>query len=125
MISEVLVGQREARLEFAHRADLAVKTKELARLAGSADLAVRGIGDGTVSLASKVAGPIAIKPVTVPNVVRVASFAGGVRGSESESQVRWQAVECTSGESCWKQVGPFAERVKAVQVGLSQEELDR
>jgi hypothetical protein len=125
VVSEVLVGQREAKLEFANRADLSVKTKELARLAGSADLTVRASGDGTVSLASKVAGPIAIKPVTVPNVVRVATFARGSRGSESESQLRWQPVECTSAEACWKQVGPFAEQVKAAPLGLSQQDLDR
>jgi hypothetical protein len=125
VVSEVMAGQREAKLEFANRADLAVKTKELARLAGSADLSVRASGDGTVSLASKVAGPIAIKPVTVPNVVRVASFAAGARGSESESQLQWQAVACGSVEACWKQVGPLAEQVKAAPLGLSQQELDR
>jgi hypothetical protein len=61
----------------------------------------------------------------VPNVVRVASFAVGGRGSESESQLRWQAVDCASTEACWKQVGPFAEQVKAAPVSLSQQDLER
>lgn len=126
VVSEVLVGQREARLEFARRADLSLKTKELMRVAASADLAVSASGDGVVRLSSRVAAPIAIKPVTVPNVVKVASFAGSLRGPESENRLRWQAVECRSAEDCWQQVGPFAERVKAAApTGLTQQDLDR
>lgn len=125
VVSEVLVGKREARLEFASRADLALKTKELMGQAVVADLAVRATGDGVVTLASKTAAPIALKPVTVPNVVKIASFSDGVRGSETESQLRWQPVECRSADTCWKQVGPFAEQVKAAEISLSPEELDR
>jgi hypothetical protein len=125
VVSEVLVGQREARLEFARRADLSVKTKELMRVAASADIAVHAAGDGVVSLISKGPAPIALKPVTVPNVVKVASFVGGLRGSETATQMRWQPLECGSADACWKQLGPFADQVKAADPGLSLQDLDR
>jgi hypothetical protein len=125
VVSEVLVGKREARLEFASRADLALKTKELMSQAAMADLAVRATDAGVVVLASKTAAPIALKPVTVPNVVKIASFSDSVRGSESESQLRWQPVECQSTDTCWEQVGPFVEQVKAAEISLSPQDLDR
>ncbi len=125
VVSEVMSGKREARLEFAARADLAVKTEQIMRQAAEAKLAVRASGDGSVILASDVVGPIALKPVTVPRVVKLSSFQDGVRGGQSEAQLRWQPVQCQPGDACWKQVGPFAEQVKAVPVALSPEELDR
>ena len=125
VVSEVLVGQREAKLEFARRADLAVKTQELMRVAATADQPVRASGDGVVNLVSKVAAPIALKPVTVPNVVKVASFAGGLRGSETGSELRWQAIDCATADTCWKQLGPFAEQLKSTGVSLSAQDLDR
>jgi len=125
VVSEVIVGQREAKLEFASRADLAVKTKELMRYAASADVTVKAGNDGVVSLATKTAAPIALKPVTVPNVVKIASFSGGVRGSDTDAQTRWQAVDCGSTDACWKQVGPLAEQLKAADPKLSAQELDR
>ena len=125
VVSEMLIGQREARLEFANRAELALRTQELVRLAGSADIAVRASGDGVVTLVSRTAAPIALKPVTVPNVIKVASFGGGLRGNETESQLRWSAVECGSTDACWKQLGPLAGQMKAATVELSAQELDR
>jgi len=125
VVSEVLVGQREAKIEFATRADLALKTKELLRYAASANVAVKAGNDGVVSLATLTTAPIALKPVTVPNVVRVATFAGGVRGGETDAQTRWQPVDCASADTCWKQVGPLAEQLKAADPKLSAQELDR
>lgn len=125
VVSEVMSGKREARLEFAARADLAMKTDQIMRQAADAKLSVRASGDGSVTLASDIAGPIALKPVTVPRVVKLTSFQGGVRGGENEPQLRWQPVECQSADACWKQVGPFAEKVKAAPVSLSPQDLDR
>ena len=125
VVSEVIVGQREAKLEFASRADLALKTKELLRYAASADISVKAGNDGVVWLATKTAVPIALKPVTVPNVVKIASFGGGLRGGETDAQTRWQAVDCGSADACWKQVGPLAEQLKAADLKLSAQDLDR
>jgi hypothetical protein len=125
VVSEVLVGKREARLEFASRADLALKTKELMSQAAMADLAVRATDAGVVTLSSKIAAPIALKPVTVPNVVKITSFSDGVRGSETESQLRWQPVECQSTDTCSEQIGPLVEQVKAAEISLSPQDLDR
>jgi hypothetical protein len=125
VISEVLSGKREARLEFTVRADLVQKTEQIIRQAADANLTVHASGDGSVILANETVAPIALKPVTVPRVVKLSSFQNGVRGGESEQQLRWQPVKCQSADACWKQVGPFAEQVKAAPVSLSPQELDR
>jgi hypothetical protein len=125
VISEVLSGKLEARLEFATRADFVQKTEQIMRQAADANLTVRASGDGSVILASESVAPIALKPVTVPRIVKISSFQGGVRGGESEQQLRWQPVDCRSADACWKQVGPFAEQMKAAPVNLSPQDLDR
>jgi hypothetical protein len=124
VVSEVLAGKREARLQYATQADLELKTKQITREIGSADLEVRGINDGFVTLRSEIAGPIAMKPVTIPKVVNVYSF-DAVRGGEQQPQLKWQPAECRSDEACFRQFDAFADQVRAVHPHLSAEELDR
>jgi hypothetical protein len=124
VVSEMLMGKREARLQFATNADLDVKTKQIARQVGDANLKVRASNDGGVTLKSEVVGPIAMKPVTVPKVVKLYSF-NDVRGSEEEPKVKWAAVECRASEGCTQQFSPFADLVRSAAPPLSPEELDR
>lgn len=124
VVSEVLTGKREARLQFATRADLELKTKEIMRQVGDASLNVHASNDGFVMLRSEITAPIAMKPVTIPKVVKVHSFQG-VRGSEEESQLKWQPVECRGDRACLQQFSPFADLVRATDPRLSTEELDR
>ncbi len=125
VISEVMIGKREAQLEFASRADLAFKTKQLTGQVASTDLAVSTEGGGIVTLTNKTATLIAIKPVTVPNIVKIASFSNEFRGSETESLLQWQPIDCQPDGSCWNRFNPFAEQVKATDINLSPEDLER
>jgi hypothetical protein len=124
VVSELLVGKREARLQFATRADLELKTKEIMRQVGGAGLEVYGSNDGAVTLKSKNFGSIAVKPVTIPKVVKVYSFAG-LRGEEADSKVKWQPVECRGDAACSQQFGPFADTVREAEPRLTAEELER
>jgi hypothetical protein len=124
VVSELLMGKREARLQFATREDLELKTKEIARQFGDASLEVHGSNDGFVTLTSENLGPIAMKPVTIPKVVKVYSFQG-VRGEEEESKLKWQPVECRGDGTCSQQFSPFADLVRAAEPRLSNEELTR
>ena len=125
VVSEILAGKREARLNFSNRVDMTVKTQQIAQLAADAQLSVRGSGDGTVLLASDAVGPIAIKPVTVPQVVKISAFEHGLRGGETKAALRWQPVRCRSADECADQIGAFADQVKAAPVQLSPQDLDR
>jgi hypothetical protein len=124
VVSEVMSGKREARLEFATRADLSAKADQITRQLADATLSVNASGDGTVILASMTVSTIALKPVTVPKVVQLSSFERSIRGGQSEEQLLWQPLQCQSTDSCWKQLGPFAEQIKTSPVRLSPEELD-
>jgi hypothetical protein len=124
VVSELLIGKREARLEFATRGDLELKTKEISRQIGDASLDVHGSNDGFVTLRSPIAVPIAMKPVTIPKIVSVRSFAG-MRGQEESKQVKWHPVECRQDRECLDQFSPFADLVRANAPRLSAEELDR
>lgn len=126
VVSEIVSGKREARLEFATHANLAIKTQELTKEAGSAELAVQAKGDGSISLIGKKTAPIALKPVTVPNVVMIASFQDDFRNWEQgPQQVEWKPVDCPEDQDCWNEFGDFAEQIKATPIELSPEDLDR
>ena len=124
VVSELLIGKREAKLEFATRADLEIKTKEIVRQAGDASLNVRGSNDGSVTLRSEIASSIAMKPVTIPKIVTVRSFEG-IRGGEESKKLKWQPLECRQAGECSQQLSPFADLVRASTPRLSMEELGR
>ena len=124
VVSEMLMGKRETRLQFATHADLEAKTKQIARQVGDASLKVHASNDGGVTLKSEVVGPIAMKPVTVPKVVKLYSF-NDVRGSEEEAKVKWLPVDCHASEGCTQQFSPFADLVRSAAPPLSPEEPDR
>lgn len=87
VVSEVLSGKYTARLEFGVRVNLDAKQEQLAKLAGEANVAVQVASDGAVLLTNATPLPIALRPVTVPQVVTVRSFSNTVRGEESEIDV--------------------------------------
>jgi hypothetical protein len=124
VVSEMLMGKREARLQFATNADLEAKTRQIARQVGDASLKVSASNEGGVTLKSEVVGPIAMKPVTIPKVVKLYSF-NDVRGYEEEPKVKWLPVACRADEGCSQQFGPFADLVRSASPPLSPEELDR
>jgi hypothetical protein len=125
VVSEVLTGKRQARIQFAAHADLDLKTKQIIEQAADANLSVKGMSDGFVLLASEVVAPIALKPVTVPRVVTIASFDGGLRGSENQKSLQWQPIGCSSADGCWNEFAPFAEQIKAAPATLAPAELYR
>jgi hypothetical protein len=124
VVSEMLMGKREARLQFATNSDLEVKTRQIMRQVGDASLKVRASNDGGVTLRSEIVGPIAMKPVTIPKVVKLYSF-NDVRGYEEEPKVKWVPVECRVSQGCSQQFSPFADLVRSAAPPLSTEEVDR
>lgn len=124
IVSELLIGKSEARLQFATNADLELKTKNIVRQIGYADLSVRAANEGGVVLKNEIAAPIAIKPVTVPKVVTLYSF-NGVRGYEEEQKLRWVPVKCEGAETCIRDFNPFFDLVRAAVPSLSNDEIDR
>ncbi len=126
VISEVLTGKYTARLEFGVRANLDAKGAQLAKLAGDANVAVQVGTDGTVTLTNAAPLPIALRPVTVPHIVTLRSFSNTVRGDETKSTaLRWQALTCRTTETCVKQIGPLAERMKSANIVVQPGELDQ
>jgi hypothetical protein len=124
IVSEMLFGKREARLQFATRADLEVKTKQITKQVGDANLKVRASDEGGVLLRSEIAGPIAMKPVTIPRVVKLYSF-NDVRGYEEEAKLKWLPVECEGVQGCSQQFRSFADLVRDAAPTLTTEELNR
>lgn len=116
VVSEVMYGKKAVRMELTSRGNVEVKTQELMRLAGSGDIAIRSAGDGIYILESEKVAPIALKPVTVPNVVKLASF-DNIRGAP-EYKEKYEPVKCKSVNECRKNFGAFADRVKNVKVDL-------
>lgn len=117
VVSEVMYGTTAVRVERASRGNVDVNTQELTRLAGSGDLAIHSTGDGFVTLEKKKVAPIALKPVTVPNVVKLASFEDGIRGAPQYKE-KYEPVKCKSAIECRTKFGTFADRVKNVKVEL-------
>jgi hypothetical protein len=55
--------------------------------------------------------PIAIRPVTVPNVIGIDRL-GKLRDDESP-QLEWKSAVCSPGAECKRVFGPFADIIKA------------
>ena len=123
VVSELLMGKVEARLQFATNADLELKTKQVAQKVARVNLRVGVDNKGSVVLKSDIAGPIAMKPVTVPKLVTVASFKN-LRGTEEEEKREWLPVKCQEADGCARDFSTFADKVRAAVPLLAEQELD-
>src|SRR5271163_3033653 len=108
VVSEVVYGKREAKLQLNAGGDLQAKAERLGSQIGDANLKMTASTDGLVTLTSDVVVPIAVRPVTVPKVVLVSTF--DLRGAES-AQLKWEPVDCSAGQSCAAQFDAFADLV--------------
>jgi hypothetical protein len=122
VVSDVVYGKREATLQLKAGADLQTKAERLGRQIGDANLKMTASTDGSFTLTSDIAVPIAIRPVTVPKVVLVSTF--DLRGAGS-AELKWEPVDCSDGQECAEKFDAFADLVKAFAPKLSAEDLAR
>ena len=123
VVSEVLSGKRQATLTLADKANLRAKADRIAQQVGNAQVRVEVSTEGQITLKSDVVMPIALKPVTVPKVVLVGQFRD-LRGGE-QVQLKWDPLDCATGQTCAPLFNPFAELVKESEPHLSPEDLAR
>src|SRR3984893_10320244 len=109
VVSDVVYGKREATLQLKAGADLQTKAERLGRQIGDANLKMTASTDGSFTLTSDIAVPIAIRPVTVPKVVLVSTF--DLRGAGS-AELKWEPVDCSDGQECAEKFDAFADLVK-------------
>jgi hypothetical protein len=121
VVSEVMIGKRQAILTLSDTANVQVQAKQIAQLVGDAQIKVEAAAGGLVFLKSDVAMPIALKPVTVPQVVLVSQF-GDLRGSQ-QFELKWDPLECASRQACAALFDPFADLMKQTKPTLSEEDL--
>jgi hypothetical protein len=122
VVSEVLYGKREAELQLKASADLQAKANGLASQIGDANVKMTASADGLVALKSDAVVPIAVRPVTVPKVVMVASF--DLRGGES-AELKWEPIDCSGAQACTAQFDAFADLAKAFPPKLSTADLEQ
>jgi hypothetical protein len=74
IVSAIMFGKHTAVIRRAGSGRGTIEVQKVASLAGDANLQIQARGADEVSLTSRVAIPIAVKPVTVPKVVRIENF---------------------------------------------------
>jgi hypothetical protein len=121
VVSEILIGKRQATLTFNDKANLQAKADEIAQQIGSADVSVKLGVDGSVTLSTNQIAVIALKPVTVPKVVVAPP---DVRG-KGKTQLEWESSDCTSPDACKTLFDPFADLLKSRRPELSADDLEK
>ena len=109
VVAAVYFGKPEAALQVVDKAQLNTEVARIGQLGQGTFSVTAGVGD-TVLLKSDRQVVIAVRPVTVPEIVQVSSFS--LRGDDSP-QLRWKSATCTPGADCEATFGPFAAVIKA------------
>ena len=109
VVSGVYWGKPQATVEVADKAKLDAEVARIGQIGRGKFSATAGEGNKVV-LKSDVSLPIAIRPVTVPDVIPIGRFA--LRGDEGP-QLQWKSAVCTPGAECKQVFGPFADIIKA------------
>jgi len=122
VVSELILGRREATLTFNDKANLQAKADKITQQIGSVDVSVKVGMDGSVTLTTNQVSVIALKPVTVPKVV-LATLE--VRGGGANVQLQWDPLDCANPDVCKTLFDPFAELMKSRQPQLDAADLDK
>jgi hypothetical protein len=122
IVSEVLTGREEITVKVSDSSSASVQAAKIARIFASAKVTARAAAQNEVVLTTKDPIPIAVRPLTIPNVVQASAF--NLRGEETPPRVEWRPVTCTSDETCTKEFLPFAELMKAWKPDLTASQVN-
>jgi hypothetical protein len=109
VVAAVYLGKPEAALQVVDKAHLNAEVARIGQLGQGSFSVTAGTGD-TVLLKGDRPVVIAVRPMTVPEIVQVGSYS--LRGDDNP-QLRWKSAACTPGADCKATFGPFAAVIKA------------
>jgi hypothetical protein len=109
VVSAVYFGKPQATVEVADKAKLDAEVTRIGQIGEGRFTAMADSGS-TVVLRSDRPMPIALRPVTIPNIIQIKRFT--IRGDESV-QLEWKSAACSPGAECKQVFGPFANVIKA------------
>ncbi len=126
IVGAVMYGKHEASLHSAGNGSVQASLHKVVSAVADASLKVNAQGGDSISLSSVVQVPIAIRPVTVPGLVKVGDFeVRGKGGVNPGDRWQWQANECPSSDtSCTQRFAEFAQMMARTPVVLSNAKRD-
>ena len=125
IVGAIMYGKHEAVLRGAGNASVKASAQKITAAIADANLQVSAQIGSSISLSSRVAVPIALRPVTIPGIVKLGDFEvrGIVKGQGSPNpgdRWQWQSNDCQrSDKKCAELFTEFSQTMVRTALALS------